>query len=136
MGVNEHAMRLEQDIDARLSAMGVKVQPLQQMQPTMVPSGVAPRQGMWVGAGPSFLPPDGDYPGGSTGIPMDGYLAFETGYGTQPYHGTYAPMQEAGVANKVPASALGQLAAVRPPLVVSRAMGQSKWDMHGNRMPR
>ncbi len=35
----------------------------------------------------------GDYPGGSTGIPMDGYLAFETGHGTQPYHGTYAPMQ-------------------------------------------
>jgi len=33
---------------------------------------------MWVGAGPAFLPPDGDYPGGSTGIDADGYLAFET----------------------------------------------------------
>eukprot|EP00287_Rhodomonas_sp_CCMP768_P015700 CAMPEP_0196758188 /NCGR_PEP_ID=MMETSP1091-20130531/104055_1 /TAXON_ID=302021 /ORGANISM="Rhodomonas sp., Strain CCMP768" /LENGTH=448 /DNA_ID=CAMNT_0042106997 /DNA_START=9 /DNA_END=1356 /DNA_ORIENTATION=- len=50
-------------------------------------------------APPSFLPPDGDYPGGSTGIPMDGYIGFDTGHGQQPYHGTYAPMQESGIAD-------------------------------------
>ena len=26
-----------------------------------------------------------------------GYVAFETGYGQQPYHGLIAPMQEAGM---------------------------------------
>ena len=34
---------------------------------------------MW--GGPAMLPPDGDYPGGSSGVDMDGYLAFETGHG-------------------------------------------------------
>uniref|UniRef100_A0A7S0DUZ3 Uncharacterized protein n=1 Tax=Hanusia phi TaxID=3032 RepID=A0A7S0DUZ3_9CRYP len=58
-----------------------------------------PRQGLWVGSPPPYLPPDGDYPGGSTGIPMDGYLAFETGYAEEPYHGIYAPMQEAGISS-------------------------------------
>ena len=29
-----------------------------------------PNQGLWVGSPPPYLPPDGDYPGGSTGIPM------------------------------------------------------------------
>jgi len=58
-----------------------------------------PNQGLWVGSPPPYLPPDGDYPGGSTGIPMDGYLAFETGYGEEPYHGIYAPMQEAGISS-------------------------------------
>mmetsp|Transcript_46544 Transcript_46544/g.110888 ORF Transcript_46544/g.110888 Transcript_46544/m.110888 type:complete len:143 (+) Transcript_46544:128-556(+) len=53
-------------------------------------------QGMW--GGPAMLPPDGDYPGGSSGIDMDGYLAFETGHGMEPYHGNQAPMQEAGIA--------------------------------------
>jgi hypothetical protein len=79
-------MELERDIDRRLAAMGVEVKPLQQMQqPAQLPASMgrnpmatkAP-QIMWVGAGPAFLPPDGDYPGGSTGIDADGYLAFET----------------------------------------------------------
>jgi hypothetical protein len=52
---------------------------------------------LWVGSPDKFLPPDGDYPGGSTGIPEDGYLAYETGWGQQPYHGEIAPMQEAGI---------------------------------------
>ncbi len=52
---------------------------------------------LWVGSPEKFLPIDGDYPGGSTGIPEDGYIAYETGYGQQPYHGEIAPMQEAGI---------------------------------------
>lgn len=133
MGVSEHAMRLEQDIDARLANMGVKVQPLQQMQPAMAPNGMLQGpQGLWVGSGPAFLPPDGDYPGGSTGIPEDGYLAFETGYGTQPYHGTTAPMQEAGIAYLSPATSLHQLRGRRQMRVVNKALGQAKWDNDGN----
>lgn len=60
-----------------------------------------PRTGLWVGSPSKMLPPDGDYPGGSTGIPEDGYLAYETGWGEQPYHGMTAPMQEAGIMQKV-----------------------------------
>jgi len=117
MGVREHEMELERDIDRRLAAMGVEVKPLQQMQqPAQLPASMgrnpmatkAP-QIMWVGAGPAFLPPDGDYPGGSTGIDADGYLAFETGHGTQPYHGMYAPMQDAGIANRAPSTSLRQI---------------------------
>jgi hypothetical protein len=114
MGVREHAMALENDIDARLAGMGVRVQPLSQAQVSpyaarMGAYAVLPQgkpQGLWVGAPQAFLPPDGDYPGGSTGIPMDGYLGFETGHGTEPYHGTYAPMQEAGIAARAPWSSL------------------------------
>ena len=111
-------MELERDIDRRLAAMGVEVKPLQQMQqPAQLPASVGYRnpmgpkapQIMWVGAGPAFLPPDGDYPGGSTGIDADGYLAFETGHGTQPYHGMYAPMQDAGIANRAPSTSLRQI---------------------------
>jgi hypothetical protein len=37
---------------------------------------------------------DGDYPGGSTGIPLDGYLAYETGWANDgPFHGELAPIQ-------------------------------------------
>ena len=83
IGVKEHEMQLERDIDRRLAAMGVAVKPLQQMQQpalrpgampygsAMMAPGGAPPQGLWVGAGPAFLPPDGDYPGGSTGIPAE-----------------------------------------------------------------
>jgi hypothetical protein len=136
MGVKEHEMHLERDIDRRLAAMGVEVKPLQQMQqPALRPTGMpygsammapggAPPQGLWVGAGPAFLPPDGDYPGGSTGIPADGYLAFETGHGTQPYHGTYAPMQEAGIANRARATSLRQ--GRSRPQVLSKSLGLPK----------
>merc|ERR1719453_1188152 len=56
-------------------------------------------QQKWVGSPQKFLPPDGDYPGGSTGIPLDGYLAYETGWANDgPFHGELAPMQEAGIA--------------------------------------
>jgi len=56
-------------------------------------------QQKWVGQPPKYLPPDGDYPGGATGIPLDGYLAYETGWGNDgPFHGELAPLQEAGVA--------------------------------------
>jgi hypothetical protein len=56
--------------------------------------GHAPTQQKWVGSPEKFLPTDGDYPGGSTGIPEDGYLAFETGWSNDgPYHGMIAPMQ-------------------------------------------
>jgi len=72
-----------------------KMQLWQQQQ--QVPRQREARTGLWIGAPQSFLPPDGDYPGGSTGIPEDGYVAFETGYGQQPYHGLIAPMQEAGM---------------------------------------
>ena len=118
MGVREHEMELERDIDRRLAAMGVEVKPLQQMQqPAQLPASMGYRnpmrpkapQIMWVGAGPAFLPPDGDYPGGSTGIDADGYLAFETGHGSQPYHGMYAPMQDAGIANRAPSTSLRQI---------------------------
>jgi hypothetical protein len=58
-------------------------------------------QRLWVGSPGKFLPPDGDYPGGATGIPEDGYLAYETGWGNDgPFHGELAPMQEAGIAQK------------------------------------
>lgn len=58
-------------------------------------------QQLWVGSPQKFLPPDGDYPGGQTGIPLDGYLAYETGWANDgPFHGELAPMQEAGIANK------------------------------------
>jgi len=51
-------------------------------------------QQKWVGSPQKFLPPDGDYPGGSTGIPLDGYLAYETGWANDgPFHGELAPMQ-------------------------------------------
>ena len=53
-------------------------------------------QQKWVGSPQKFLPPDGDYPGGSTGIPLDGYLAYETGWANDgPFHGELAPMQVA-----------------------------------------
>mmetsp|Transcript_3537 Transcript_3537/g.7150 ORF Transcript_3537/g.7150 Transcript_3537/m.7150 type:complete len:289 (+) Transcript_3537:14-880(+) len=56
---------------------------------------------LWVGSPQKFLPPDGDYPGGQTGIPLDGYLAYETGWANDgPFHGELAPMQEAGIANR------------------------------------
>ena len=52
------------------------------------------RQQMWVGSPQKMLPPDGDSPGGSTGIPEDGYIAYETGYADDgPFHGELAPMQ-------------------------------------------
>jgi len=62
---------------------------------------------LWVGSPQKFLPPDGDYPGGSTGIPLDGYLAYETGYANDgPFHGELAPIQEAGIADKAVPMAL------------------------------
>ena len=58
-------------------------------------------QQKWVGSPQKMLPPDGDYPGGATGIPMDGYLAYETGWANSgPFHGELAPLQEAGIADK------------------------------------
>jgi len=58
-------------------------------------------QKKWVGSPQKFLPPDGDYPGGSTGIPLDGYLAYETGWANDgPFHGELAPIQEAGISDK------------------------------------
>jgi len=71
MGVNSHAMALERDIDARLASIGVNVRPLQTMQPApmmrnneqgnaffQVPQNQGP-QGLYVGGGQAFLPPDG-----------------------------------------------------------------------------
>ena len=58
-------------------------------------------QQKWVGSPQKMLPPNGDYPGGATGIPMDGYLAYETGWANSgPFHGELAPLQEAGIADK------------------------------------
>ena len=34
---------------------------------------------------PKVLPIDGDYPGGTTGIPLDGYWTMETSHGVMPY---------------------------------------------------
>jgi hypothetical protein len=45
---------------------------LWQQQQQQVPRQRKARTGLWIGAPQSFLPPDGDYPGGSTGIPEDG----------------------------------------------------------------
>ena len=72
------------------------------MQPYERPAGKLLRfQQKWVGSPEKFLPPDGDYPGGSTGIPLDGYLAYEKGWANDgPFHGELAPMQEAGIADK------------------------------------
>ena len=65
---------------------------------------------LWVGSPGKYLPPDGDYPGGSTGIPEDGYIAYETGYANDgPFHGELAPMQEAGIASAVRTRAIGLL---------------------------
>ncbi|EKX33836.1 hypothetical protein GUITHDRAFT_166356 [Guillardia theta CCMP2712] len=62
---------------------------------------MVPTNSLWVGSPMKFLPPDGDYPGGSTGIPLDGYLAYETGWANDgPFHGELAPMQEAGIASR------------------------------------
>ena len=73
-------------------------------------------QQKWVGSPQKMLPPDGDYPGGATGIPMDGYLAYETGWANNgPFHGELAPLQEAGIADK----------AQRPQSL--RARFQQKW---------
>jgi len=131
------AMQLEKDIDERLAHLGVKVEPLEHMQPVQMPG--APYvvqqgpQGLYVGGGAAFLPPDGDYPGGSTGIPMDGYLAFDTGHGQQPYHGTLSPMQEAGIAERAPTSLLRQQhQRARRVRVLKTALGQPKWDSNGN----
>ena len=65
------------------------------MQPYERPAGKLLRfQQKWVGSPEKFLPPDGDYPGGSTGIPLDGYLAYEKGWANDgPFHGELAPMQ-------------------------------------------
>lgn len=61
-------------------------------------AGRARTQQKWVGAPQKFLPPNGDYPGGSTGLPEDGYVAFETGWsGDGPYHGLVLPMQDTGM---------------------------------------
>jgi len=61
----------------------------------------ARRQMKWVGSPQKMLPPDGDYPGGSTGTPLDGYLAYETGWANDgPFHGELPPMQEAGIVDK------------------------------------
>jgi hypothetical protein len=140
----KQAMQLEKDIDERLAHLGVKVEPLEHMQPVQMPAG-APYgmqqrpyglqqqrpyamqgpQGLYVGGGVAFLPPDGDYPGGSTGIPMDGYLAFDTGHGQQPYHGTLSPMQEAGIADRAPTTSLLRQRARRV-RVLKTALGQPK----------
>ena len=67
-------------------------------------------QKKWVGSPPKYLPPDGDYPGGSTGVPLDGYLAYETGWGNDgPFHGELAPLQEAGIAKSPVAQTLQQV---------------------------
>ena len=67
------------------------------------PNRVLPRRAqLWVGSPQKMLPPDGDYPGGSTGIPEDGYIAYETGWADDgPFHGELAPMQEAGIASAI-----------------------------------
>eukprot|EP00292_Cryptomonas_paramecium_P021073 CAMPEP_0113696282 /NCGR_PEP_ID=MMETSP0038_2-20120614/21390_1 /TAXON_ID=2898 /ORGANISM="Cryptomonas paramecium" /LENGTH=170 /DNA_ID=CAMNT_0000618961 /DNA_START=321 /DNA_END=831 /DNA_ORIENTATION=+ /assembly_acc=CAM_ASM_000170 len=75
---------------------------LQPSSPRMfaAPMGRRDGQRLWVGAGPPMNPPDGDYPGGSTGIPLDGYIGFDTGYASDgPYHGMQAPLYEAGLYN-------------------------------------
>jgi hypothetical protein len=75
---------------------------MQMQMPALVRQQRARFQQKWVGSPQKFLPPDGDYPGGSTGIPMDGYLAYETGWANDgPFHGELAPIQEAGIADKV-----------------------------------
>ena len=68
---------------------------VEMMQPYARPAGKILRfQQKWVGSPEKFLPPDGDYPGGSTGIPLDGYLAYEKGWANDgPFHGELAPMQ-------------------------------------------
>jgi len=66
-------------------------------------------QQKWVGSPPAMLPPDGDYPGGSTGIQQDGYIAYETGWANDgPFHGEQAPLQEAGIAKSPVAQNLRQ----------------------------
>jgi hypothetical protein len=92
---------LQREITRQLAGMGIQ-QPRGAYAMAPLRAG---GQGMYAPA--PFLPPDGDYPGGSTGIPADGYIGFETGHGSQPYHGTDAPMQEAGI---------GALRAPVPPL--------------------
>jgi hypothetical protein len=67
---------------------------------------------LWVGSPQKFLPPDGDYPGGSTGIPLDGYLAYETGWANDgPFHGELAPMQVR--VSTAPAAAVAPAAGTR-----------------------
>mmetsp|Transcript_10587 Transcript_10587/g.21909 ORF Transcript_10587/g.21909 Transcript_10587/m.21909 type:complete len:291 (-) Transcript_10587:59-931(-) len=75
--------------------------------PFAVPVKYLQRPQLWVGSPQKMLPPDGDYPGGQTGIPLDGYLAYETGWANDgPFHGELAPMQEAGIANQAKPSML------------------------------
>jgi len=92
----------------------------QMMQPHARPMARPARfQQKWVGSPQKFLPPDGDYPGGSTGIPLDGYLAYETGWANDgPFHGELAPMQEAGIADKAQPQALNY----RPNMQQAHAM--------------
>ena len=62
---------LQREITRQLAGMGIQ-------QPRGAYAMAPPRaggQGMYAPA--PFLPPDGDYPGGSTGIPADGYISFE-----------------------------------------------------------
>ena len=42
--------------------------------------------GLHVSPPQKVLPIDGDYPGGQSGIPQDGYWPIETGHGATPYY--------------------------------------------------
>lgn len=95
------------DSSARKSRVGA----LRQARGAYPPftQGPARTQQKWVGGAPAYLPPDGDYPGGSTGIQQDGYIAYETGWANDgPFHGELAPLQEAGIAKSPVAQTLRQ----------------------------
>jgi hypothetical protein len=101
----DYARRPRTGLLTQLTEAGRRVVSLPQLQQAYLQGARVvdtPRGPMlWVGSPQKFLPPDGDYPGGSTGIPMDGYLAYETGWANDgPFHGELAPMQEAGIADK------------------------------------
>ena len=96
---------------APLQEAGIAKSPVAQ---TLRQMSAARTQKKWVGSPPKYLPPDGDYPGGSTGVPLDGYLAYETGWGNDgPFHGELAPLQEAGIAKSPVAQTLRQMSAAR-----------------------
>ena len=59
------------DKSARKSRGGALRQERGAAIPPFMQSG-ARTQKKWVGSPPAMLPPDGDYPGGSTGIQQDG----------------------------------------------------------------
>jgi hypothetical protein len=105
--------------------VGTQLQKLPQFY--SLPVNPRPIPQLWVGSPGKFLPPDGDYPGGSTGIPEDGYIAYETGYANDgPFHGELAPMQEAGIASARTFKRVGMLSILDPG---SQPPAFNDWDL-------